>query len=88
MQKDVGQLLRRILITSYSILIQLQANNFSRSFSITALGASGGSGAKSVGESNGAYVHGKFNLSKGQKIHILVGQKGWNSCSQVRCSAS
>ncbi|XP_064600724.1 tyrosine-protein kinase receptor-like [Liolophura sinensis] len=52
-------------------------------YSITALGASGGSGAKSVGESNGAYVHGKFNLSKGQKIHILVGQKGWNSCSQI-----
>ena len=47
-------------------------------YNIKAYGAQGGSTSYSGGHSGGrgAYIEGDFNLNKGQKIYILVGQRG------------
>jgi len=55
--------------------------------SITALGASGGTGVGNPEPSKGAYAHAKFNLTAGEKIYMLVGQKGESACSQVSLSS-
>jgi len=50
---------------------------------ITAQGANGGSGVRSIRSSNGAYVHARFNLTKGQMIYMIIGQQGESACMQV-----
>ena len=55
----------------------------SRLASITALGAGGGAGVRNTEKSLGGYVHGLFNLTAGEKIYILVGQKGESACDSV-----
>ena len=50
-------------------------------FRITALGARGGTGISASEASGGGYVDGKFNLTEGEKIYIVVGQPGTNACS-------
>ena len=52
-------------------------------FSITALAASGGTGVLNSETSKGAYVNAKFNLTEGDEIYMLVGQKGESACSPV-----
>ena len=52
--------------------------------SITALAASGGTGVLNSKPSKGAYVSAKFNLTKGEELFLLVGQKGESACSTVR----
>ena len=52
-------------------------------FSITALGASGGRGVINTDPSKGAYAHAKFNLTKGEKIYMLIGQEGESACFPV-----
>ena len=52
-------------------------------YSITALGASGGTGAKNPTPTRGAFVHANFNLTKGDKIYILIGQEGESACRKV-----
>jgi anaplastic lymphoma kinase len=34
--------------------------------------------------SKGAYAHAKFNLTAGEKIYMLIGQRGEEACSAVR----
>ncbi|ELU07737.1 hypothetical protein CAPTEDRAFT_199546 [Capitella teleta] len=53
-------------------------------YSITALGASGGIGVLNTEPSKGAYAHAKFNLTAGEKIYMLVGQRGEDACSPLR----
>ena len=53
-------------------------------FSITALAASGGTGVLNSEPSKGAYVNAKFNLTEGEEIYMLVGQRGESACSPVR----
>ncbi|XP_028968065.1 leukocyte tyrosine kinase receptor [Galendromus occidentalis] len=49
-------------------------------YTIFAVGASGGFGLRNTGRTEGAYVRATFRFTKGQKIHILVGQKGSAPC--------
>ena len=53
-------------------------------YSITALAASGGTGVLNSKPSKGAYVSAKFNLTKGEELFMLVGQKGDSACSTVK----
>ena len=48
------------------------------------MGASGGTGVRNLEPSWGAYVQAKYNLTKGEKIYMLVGQQGDSVCSLVR----
>ncbi|KAK2143195.1 hypothetical protein LSH36_869g00010 [Paralvinella palmiformis] len=52
-------------------------------YSITALGASGGNGADIAEISKGGYVSGKYNLSEGEQIYMLIGQRGQSVCDQI-----
>lgn len=51
--------------------------------SIIAKGASGGLGAGHMGSSRGAVARLVVELSKGQKLYILVGQRGSNAARKV-----
>ena len=51
--------------------------------SILAKGASGGAGVENPGPSHGAVVEATFNLSRGDKLYILVGQEGEKACDSV-----
>jgi len=53
-------------------------------FSIIARGARGGKGADGMGISKGATAIAVVELSKHQKLHILVGQEGGDACRKVR----
>ncbi|KAG1654842.1 ALK tyrosine kinase receptor [Nymphon striatum] len=63
----------------------------SKVYTIVAAGASGGRGVKNLGTSFGGIVQASFNFTKGEIIHILVGQKGTDACSELtfsKCSRS
>ena len=68
-----------------SAILILNINFHFLYFSITALGASGGTGVQNPKASMGGYVNAKFNLTKGDQIYMLVGQQGESACSQVSC---
>ena len=62
-------------------------HQFSSCFlSITALGAGGGAGVRNTEKAKGAYAHAIFNLTAGEKIYMLVGQKGESACDTVSVS--
>ncbi|XP_063630408.1 tyrosine-protein kinase receptor-like [Cydia splendana] len=52
-------------------------------YTIIALGASGGLGGSWVGVAHGASARALFELHKGEKIHMLMGQQGHNACKKV-----
>ncbi|KAK2143368.1 hypothetical protein LSH36_849g00013 [Paralvinella palmiformis] len=52
-------------------------------YSITALGASGGKGLDNTDISRGGYVSGKFNLTEGEEIYMLIGQRGQSACEET-----
>ncbi|XP_069117967.1 ALK tyrosine kinase receptor-like isoform X2 [Argopecten irradians] len=55
---------------------------------ITAIGAAGGVGVKSDMNSKlmGSYVSGRYNLTAGDLLYIVVGQEGTNACSSQMVS--
>ncbi|VDI08595.1 Hypothetical predicted protein [Mytilus galloprovincialis] len=53
-------------------------------YGISAAGGRGGTGINAPNVSGGGYVEGKFNLTEGEKIYIVVGQPGSNACSHQR----
>ena len=63
------------LVTSSGI--QLFTVPFSGTFTITAIGATGGNEAETNVEVAPAKIIGEFNLTQGEVIKILVGQHGW-----------
>ncbi len=67
------------LVTSSSG-IQLFTVPFSGTFTITAIGATGGNeGEPTVEVGHPAKITGEFNLTQGEVIKILVGQHGWKA---------
>ncbi|ESO85685.1 hypothetical protein LOTGIDRAFT_155176 [Lottia gigantea] len=53
-------------------------------YSILALGAQGGKGARNMDEpQRGDYVHAKIKLMKGDLLHVLVGQQGGSACDRI-----
>ncbi|XP_014669304.1 PREDICTED: leukocyte tyrosine kinase receptor-like [Priapulus caudatus] len=50
-------------------------------YSIMAYGASGGRGANNPAFGLGAVVYAHFNFTRGDIIHLLIGQEGQSSCS-------
>ncbi|XP_071165493.1 leukocyte tyrosine kinase receptor-like isoform X2 [Mytilus edulis] len=53
-------------------------------YGISAAGGRGGTGINAPNVSGGGYVEGKFNLTEGEKIYIVVGQPGSDACSHQR----
>ncbi|CAH2098912.1 unnamed protein product [Euphydryas editha] len=52
-------------------------------YTIMATGASGGLGSMLSGVSHGAQARGLFELHKGERLYMLVGQQGLNACKKT-----
>ncbi|XP_041986159.1 ALK tyrosine kinase receptor isoform X2 [Aricia agestis] len=52
-------------------------------YTIIATGASGGLGSMWAGVSHGAQARGLFELHRGEKLYMLLGQQGLNACKKT-----
>ncbi|XP_052742746.1 tyrosine-protein kinase receptor [Bicyclus anynana] len=52
-------------------------------YTILATGASGGLGSMWAGVSHGAQARGLFELHKGERLYMLLGQQGTNACKKT-----